>query len=544
MRIGRILLILLALFAGLGLQAEETESSLEARAVLSDLILETGDTDETLTELAKFGDEIIEEVVEAWRIGRVSVIGSDPDAKVLIKRGDDYTELLTGEPFEGDTSEAKVTRAGRSLRRDLSRLVDVIELASPDLDKRAEAAIKLGAGQNPDYLPELEARLPNQENARTKRAFQQAIHLSKLANGSPAEKIAAVQWLGENNSVASRDFIKALVVFTKEDESAEADLIRKEAIAALESIAAYENRVENLGTLFRGLSSGSVLLIVAYGLAITFGLMGVINMAHGEFIAIGAYTVYVVQNWFADRYGVGNPGYDTYFIVAIPLAFLVAAFFGALLERGVIRFLYKRPLESLLATWGVSLIIQQLLRMQFGAANVQVSSPEWLSGGFVAAGVTITYNRLFVIFFAGVVVFITWFLLRRTPMGLQIRATMQNRAMASSLGIASTRVNVLTFAFGSGLAGLAGAFLSQLGNVGPEMGGDYIVDSFMVVVIGGVGNLMGAAVSSLGIGMIDQGLQPVLGPVMGKICVLFAIILFLQWRPGGLFPSRSRSLDD
>ena len=283
---------------------------------------------------------------------------------------------------------------------------------------------------------------------------------------------------------------------------------------------------------------------VAYGLAITFGLMGIINMAHGEFIAIGGYTVFVVQNWFADTYGVGTTGYESYFLWAIPIAFLTAACFGALLEIGVIRFLYKRPLESLLATWGVSMLIRQGLRMKFGSANVMVDAPQWLSGNISVGDVTMPYARLFVIGFAVVVVFITWFILRRTKIGLHIRATMQNRQMASSLGIPAKRVNLFTFAFGSGLAGLAGAFLSQIGNVGPEMGQTYIVDSFMVVVIGGVGNLLGAAISSMGIGMFDQGLQPILGPVLGKVLVLIAIILFLQWRPGGLFPSRSRSLDD
>lgn len=541
----RLLSLLVALLTiSVSSVAKAQAPSDDVRQVLSDLILETGDQDETLSKLSRFGDDIIRDVVEAWRVGRISIIDDGADPIVLVKENQTYTELLTNDLFNGDASAAKISRAGRSLRKKLSRLVDVIELASPDLGKRAEAALKLGAGQNPDYLPELEARLPEQPVGHARDAFQEAIYLSKLSNGSDAEKLAAVRWLGENHSVISRDLIQLLVGSLEEDQSSEAELIREQAASALTKIAAYEKRVENLGTLFRGLSSGSVLLIVAYGLAITFGLMGVINMAHGEFIAIGAYTVYVVQTWFGSMFPPGSVGYESYFFVAIPAAFFVAAICGALLERGVIRFLYKRPLESLLATWGVSLILQQLLRMTFGPNSVQVSSPEWLSGSFLVAGVTVTYNRLFVIFFAGVVVLVTWFLLRRTRMGLQIRATMQNRAMASSLGIAATKVNVLTFAFGSGLAGLAGAFLSQIGNVGPEMGGDYIVDSFMVVVIGGVGNLMGAAVSSLGIGMIDQGLQPVLGPVMGKICVLFAIILFLQWKPGGLFPSRSRSLDD
>ncbi len=538
-------LLLAALLAQEAPPAEATDGR-EVREVLSDLVLGKGGEEANLARLGEFGDPLIEEVVAAWRIGGVLVApGAPPDGEiVLLKRDGGVVELLSGQPYAGSPGEAKVNRAGRSLRRKLSRIVDVLELASPDPGFRADAAMKLGSGQNPDFLAELQARLPKQKQAGVRRAFEEAINISLLANGTEMQKLAAVEWLGDHDSVAGRDFIRKLRDNLEDEAGDEAAMIRKAADEALDKIASYEKAVEIKGTLFRGLSTGSVLLVVSYGLAITFGLMGVINMAHGEFIAIGAYTVYVVQNIFAAQFGAGSDGFENYFLVSLPCAFLVAALFGVLLERGVIRFLYKRPLESLLATWGISMIIQQLLRLQFGAANVQVASPEWLSGGFEFSGVSITYNRLFLIVFAGVVILMTWLLLRRTPLGLQIRATMQNRAMASSLGIASNRVNMLTFGFGSGLAGLAGAFLSQIGNVGPSMGQAYIVDSFMVVVIGGVGNLLGAALSSLGIGMVDQSLQPVLGPVMGKICVLIAIILFLQWRPGGLFPSRSRSLDD
>jgi urea transport system permease protein len=308
--------------------------------------------------------------------------------------------------------------------------------------------------------------------------------------------------------------------------------------------------------------------------------MGVINMAHGEMIAIGAYTTYVVQNVFANGlalspfgFSVSLPGMqatgwwrESYFLFALPLSFLVAAGAGILLERGVIRFLYRRPLESLLATWGVSLLLQQLLRLTFGANNVQVGSPAYLSGNWVVGDVLLGWNRVSVIGFAAVIVLGIWLLLTRTSVGLLIRAVTQNRSMAACMGVRTERVNTLTFALGSGLAGLAGAFLSQIGNVGPSLGQSYIVDSFMVVVVGGVGNLVGTVISALGIGSFDQFTQqyapafasalsgvPFVGgflqnlaqdsAVFGKILVLCVIILFLQWRPSGLFAARSRSLD-
>jgi urea transport system permease protein len=286
-----------------------------------------------------------------------------------------------------------------------------------------------------------------------------------------------------------------------------------------------------------------VLLVAALGLAITFGLMGVINMAHGELIMVGAYSAYVTQNIFRGWFGASGRGFDCYFIAALAVSFAAASLVGLILERGVIRFLYKRPLESLLATWGVSLVLQQVFRHIFGAANVQVGSPSWLSGSFVVKDVLLAYNRIFIIGFALFVVMLTYWLLTRTSLGLQIRAVMQNRPMASALGVRTDRVNMMTFAFGSGLAGMAGACLSQIGNVGPSLGQNYIVDCFMVVVLGGVGNLVGTVSASLGVGVTDQILQPWLGAVMGKIAVLAAIILFLQWRPAGLFVTRNRSLE-
>jgi urea transport system permease protein len=291
-------------------------------------------------------------------------------------------------------------------------------------------------------------------------------------------------------------------------------------------------------TLFQGASLASILLLMALGLAIVFGLMGVINMAHGELMALGAYATFVVQNWFR---AVWPGAFDYYFLVALPVSFVVAAAVGVALERGVIRHLYGRPLETLLLTWGASLIIQQGLRLWFGAANVDVSSPRWLSGGVpVMVNLTLPYNRVFIIGLATLAVGAMYWLLFRTGAGLRIRAVMQNRGMSACLGVRAGRVDAATFAVGAGLAGLAGCALTQIGNVGPSLGQNYIVDSFMVVVTGGVGKLAGTILAAAGIGGLNKGIEPALGAVFAKVAILVVVILFLQRRPAGLFAPRGR----
>jgi len=407
--------------------------------------------------------------------------------------------------------------------------------------------------QDPIYVPILQARIAKESNPMVQQALGEAIAITQIKDPNPAVQIPAIQKLGAMTLIASQDVLTDLV--QNPASSPAAVTAAKQSLAL---INAHIERVDFFATLFHGLSLGSILLVVALGLAITFGLMGVINMAHGELIAVGAYTCYVIENIFGSGLtlspfghsfhipGLNSTGwvFQTYFIFAIPAAFIMAALVGMLLEVTVIRFLYRRPLESLLATWGVSLILQQLFHLVFGAANVQVDSPSWLSGNFTVNDVTFEYNRLFVIGFAILIVFLTWLLLTKTPLGLLIRAVMQNRNMAACMGVRTEKVNLMTFAFGSGLAGLAGAFLSQIGNVGPNLGQNYIVDAFMTVVVGGVGNLFGTVYSALGIGTIDEVLQQVFGsPVVGKITVLVLIILFLQWRPSGLFATKGRGLE-
>ncbi len=545
----------LALLMLLGCQNLSLAQGLPDAAVRQQLIeavLAEGEGQpEKIEALAETGSGMVAAVLAQWRAGNLLVDASPDGAKVLFTReGIDAVRLDTGVKFS--PLAPKEVETTSKTRKAIKNALDLIAVASPDPGLRSAAIGKLGMTQNTDYLPMLEARQVKESDAGVRKALVEAISVMQLADEDDVVCIAAVRKLGEMRSIPSLDLLKGMI--TSEDESEAAKAEAAKSVALIES---YLKKVEAAGTVFRGLSAGSVLLVVALGLAITFGLMGVINMAHGEMMAVGAYTTYMVQNIFGGGltlslfgFGAHVPGmnltgvaYQSYFIWAVPASFLMAALVGIALERGVIRFLYKRPLESLLATWGISLILQQLFRLVFGPNNVQVSSPSYLSGSFVIHDVVLGYNRVFVIGFAIAIVFVTWLLLTKTSLGLFIRAVMQNRMMASCMGVRTERVNMLTFGFGSGLAGLGGAFLSQLGNVGPNLGQSYIVDSFMTVVVGGVGNLIGTICSAIGIGTVDQTLQSVTDPSMGKIITLSTIILFLLLRPGGLFPTRTRSLE-
>ncbi|MCH6255446.1 urea ABC transporter permease subunit UrtB [Puniceicoccaceae bacterium K14] len=514
-------------------------------AALEMLALGEGSQAEILEELSDLGDPYIKTFIGGWRTGEVySYTISDSETIVLLRVSEKFRRLSDNEIVDlaEDDSRLKKIRPARKLRKLLKTITDTIDLSSPDSKTRIDAALKLGLSQNTVYLEALQKKLQNEENEKVRLKFEEAINISLLANAEgPEALLSAIVRLGELKSLPSRDGITNIQ--NKAIEAEDEDLVTA-CTVAVGRIDRAQKTIERWGNLVRGLSTGSVLLMVAFGLAITFGLMGIINMAHGEFLAIGGYTCYVVQNIFANAFGVQSAAYQWFFWVSIPISFVVAGAIGFGLEKGMFRFLYKRPLESLLATWGLSMIMQQLFRLNFGAANVQVNTPDVLIGNLEVAGVALSYTRIFVIAFAGVVIVMTWLLLSKTNLGLYIRSVMQNRNMASSLGIPVSRVNSLTFAFGCGLAALAGAALSQIGNVGPSMGQTYIVDSFMVVVVGGVGNLLGAGISAMGIGAVDQFLQPYWGPVMGKIIVYFVIILFLQWKPGGLFPTKSRSMDD
>jgi len=567
---------LATLFSSLPLlQAQETAptSPPDVRSIVTQALVSEDSLEQAnlIRGLATSTDPLVTQLLTLWKEGGIFLYEA-PDSKIIpvtlegAKNADglqaaylvsDHKPLMDaeGKPVMLDADEVDPAETDSNLRRAFKDLTDMAALSDPDPKLRLRAVQSVAIEQNMAKLPALEVREKVETDPTIKKAIIESKALINLKSPDPAQQLAACVLLGDIGSIPSQDSLKGIAA---EAEKAGNKELAAAATKALAKIASHVSTVNAVGTAFRGLSSGSVLLVVAIGLAITFGLMGVINMAHGELLVVGAYTTYVVQCIFGNGlaispfgYSISLPGfhatgaaYSSYFILALPFSFIMAALVGLALERSVIRFLYKRPLESLLATWGVSLVLQQLFRLTFGANNVQVDSPTWLSGNWTVNDITFQWNRLFVIGFAVVIIVLTWAVLNKTSLGLLIRAVMQNRDMAACMGVRTERVNMMTFAFGSGLAGLAGAFVSQLGNVGPSLGQSYIVDSFMTVVVGGVGNLVGTVISALGIGVVDQSLQQILlNPVLGKILVLAAIILFLQWRPQGLFVTKSRSLE-
>jgi urea transport system permease protein len=558
-----------ALFASL-FTATVVSAEIVPRQVLSEAILAKDNTQKAtlISSLIGIGDEDIKTILVAWRQDSLFIYESDAGGQIPVLLLDDADAAGARTALRVDTGAAPegalrlspddLTRVkhNASLRRVMKTVMDVFDLASPDAQKRIQATQIIGFTQDLEKLPIFEKRLEIEDNALARRTLIEAIAVTQLKLTDQSAKLGALAELKKLHSLSSYDLVRTAM---REAEAAGQPQVAAAAKEVLVAIDNHRSTVNFYGTIFRGLSLGSVLLIVAIGLAITFGLMGVINMAHGEMIAVGAYTTYLVQNIFGAGItipffglslaipGMNTSGafYQTYFLFALPLSFLTAAVVGIGLERSIIRFLYRRPLESLLATWGVSLLLQQALKLMFGSNNVQVSSPTYLSGNWTINDIVFGWNRVFVIGFAVLIVFGVWLILTKTPLGLLIRSVMQNRNMASCMGVRTERVNMMTFGLGSGLAGLAGAFISQIGNVGPSLGQNYIVDCFMTVVVGGVGNLAGTVYSAVGIGLVDQSLQQILlNPVLGKILVLVAIILFLQWRPSGLFVTRSRNLDD
>lgn len=513
---------------------------------------------EIINKLSDSDEPIVNQVLAAWRLSEVYIyeqddkkipflldpqLNSDGEAKGLRIIDGSVINDAEGKPIWFASFDLVPAENNSKLRIAIKATLDFFSLSDPNAKVRRDATIKLGQSQNLEYIPNFEAKLKKETDKETIRALKEAIALTQLVDEKKETRIDGLKKLGELRSINSMSFLQDFLKSTKEEGKADRADERKQAESTIKIIEGYISMGNFAGTSFRGLSTAAVLLIAALGLAITFGLMGVINMAHGEIMAVGAYTAFVTQNLFKNWFGASGGKFDMYFLVAIVLSFITAALVGLFLERGVIRFLYKRPLESLLATWGVSLVLQQVFRSVFGAANVQVGSPSWLSGSFVVHDVLFAYNRIFVIVFAVSIVYGTYLLLTKTSLGLQIRAVMQNRNMASCVGVRTERVNMMTFAFGSGLAGMAGACMSQLANVGPSLGQSYIVDCFMIVVLGGVGSLGGTVSASLGVGVTNQVLEPWLGAVLGKILVLSGIILFLQWRPAGIFATKSRSLD-
>jgi urea transport system permease protein len=491
------------------------------------------DTDKAITAVAASGSPLALQVIEALQDGRL-LFGGD---KVFIKdKAGAILDAATGKPVAGPAPpDLKPVRLINRLRRTVEAALGGLTLMSSDPAKRYEAAQAVFKSRESSALPTLDAALAKETDARVKRALNEAraaVILFK-PDAAEADKIAAVDVIKGRADQDSRGLLAGL-------PSGQSPTVQK---AATDAITSIDNRLalwSGVQNAWYGLSLGSVLLLAAIGLAITFGVMGVINMAHGEMVMLGAYTTYVVQETIRTHY----PGlFDTSLFIAVPLAFLVAGFVGIVIERTIIRFLYGRPLETLLATWGLSLILQQAVRTYFGPTNKDVGNPSWMSGAFELGGITITYNRMWIIVFTLAVFVALLGLLRFTRLGLEMRAVTQNRAMAASMGIRTARIDALTFGLGSGIAGIAGVALSQIDNVSPNLGQGYIIDSFLVVVFGGVGNLWGTLVAALTLGIANKFLEPFAGAVLGKIAILVFIILFIQKRPRGLFALKGRAVE-
>ena len=440
----------------------------------------------------------------------------------------------------GSAPEAELTKIGtnNSLRRFLRTTVAHLALANPDPSVRLSAVKDMLRSLDPATIDLLRQRAGAEGDSAVKREIETGLALAALDGDDPTERLEAVTTLSDRMSSEVRNRLAALIEPDADGNIPEGDAaVRRAATDAVRSIDSSRRFYSGFETLFFGLSLGSVLVLAAIGLAITFGVMGVINMAHGELMMLGAYATYVVQMFMPNHVGLSIP-------VAIPVAFVVAGLAGVLLERTIIRFLYGRPLETLLATFGVSLVLQQLVRSVFSANNRAVETPAWMSGTLqINEALAITYNRLYIVAFTLIVFAILLTVLKRTRVGLQIRAVSQNRGMARAMGIRSDWVDAATFGLGSGIAGVAGVALSQLTNVGPNLGQAYIIDSFMVVVFGGVGNLWGTLIGGMSLGILNTLLEPYAGAVLGKILVLVALILFIQRRPRGLFPQTGRAAE-
>jgi urea transport system permease protein len=486
------------------------------------------------------GDAQAAPVLMALLEGRLYVEGGK---RVLIAAGDAWIDPLTRKPPEPPpTEDLEKVSINNRMRRGLERALAGLALAAPAAADRLAAARSLQDSADEAVLPAVERALQRETDPMVKEALRQAAVALALSSADRARRLAAIEQLLRAPSTRSKRLLLQRLGQGESDAAERDPAVRAELRRALDSIDASLRLADLAGLVFGGLSLGSILLLAALGLAITFGLMGVINMAHGELLMIGAYATWLVQGVFRRHL---PELFSWYLLAAVPAAFVAAGLVGMLLEVAVVRKLYGRPLETLLATWGASLLLIQAVRTLFGAQNVEVANPPWMSGGIpVMSGLVLPYNRMAILVFAVLVVLAMWVLLTRTRLGLLVRAVTQNRAMAAALGVSTPRVDLLAFALGSGVAGLGGCALSQIGNVGPELGQGFIVDSFMVVVLGGVGQLAGTVGAALGLGQVNKLLEPTAGAVMAKIVVLVVVILFIQRRPQGLFAQRGRSAEE
>jgi len=489
------------------------------------------DTEAAIGLVAGSGHARAMNVVEALRDGRLMVAAG----QVYIRdAAGQFVDVATGQAVEPPAG-AKPVRVNNRVRRAVEAALGSMTLLSPEPGIRMDAARAVFRSRDAAALPTLERAIAEENDVGVREALESAraaILLNK-PDASSSEKLAAIEILHARGDQDALALLSSLSPGTPAEVS---DTAAKAADGIRSRLALWSG----LQNVWYGISLGSVLLLAAIGLSITFGTMGVINMAHGEMVMIGAYTTFLVQEMIRTH----APGlFGASLFIALPLAFLVAGLIGILIERTVIRFLYGRPLETLLATWGISLILQQGVRTIFGPTNREVGTPAWMSGALELGGLSLTYNRIAIVVFAFAVFAALLLVLRYTSLGLYVRAVTQNRRMAGSMGIRTSRIDALAFGLGSGVAGIAGVALSQIDNVSPNLGQGYIIDSFMVVVFGGVGNLWGTLVGAMTLGIANKLLEPYAGAVLGKIVLLVAIILFIQRRPRGLFALKGRAVE-
>ena len=482
--------------------------------------------------LAVSGDPRAETVIRALQDGKLFF---RPDKALFIRIDDGtFVDAATGAAAGVMAGALKPVRVNNAVRGAIEAALGALRLFAPDAATRIAAAEAVFRSRDPAAIPALDRALGKEADAAARKRMEQARAAALLfaPETAEADRLAAISVLRARGDIEARSTLGNL---TGQSEAV--------AGAASVTIVAIDRNLQLwsvLQSIYYGLSLGSVLLLAAAGLAITFGVMGVINMAHGEMVMIGAYVTFVVQQFMK----VHVPGlYPASLFFAIPLAFLTAGLIGIAIERTLIRWLYGRPLETLLATWGLSLVLQQTVRSLFGANNRDVDTPAWMSGAAELGGLTLTWNRMYIILFAVLVMAALMAALRYTPLGLRMRAVTQNRQMAAAMGIRTPWIDALTFGLGSGVAGMAGVALSQIDNVSPNLGQSYIIDSFMVVVFGGVGNLWGTTLGALTLGIVNKFLEPVAGAVLGKIVVLVLLILFIQRRPRGMFPLKGRAAE-
>jgi len=495
----------------------------------------SGENDEriaAIVELAQGSDPQALTVLQALHNDALLLT---PDGGVLLLRDGKAVDPLSGQASPLAPEQLEHALLNNRIRRTLEAALAQLQLSHADPAVRLAAVQALAEQNDETAMPQLKQRLDKETDTAVRVALALAVARTELQSPDAAVRAGAARTLGESATPQIRSLLEAATEKERDPQ------VASELAASLREVKQRLFWAEVAGQLFTGVSLGSILLLAALGLAITYGLLGVINMAHGEMLMIGAYCSYLVQSLFRSHLPAWQEGY---LLAALPVAFVVTGLLGVALERLVIRHLYGRPLETLLATWGISLVLMQAVRLIFGAQNVEVANPGWLSGGWqVLPNLVLPYNRLAIIAFAGLVLLAVWAIINRTRMGLYVRAVTQHRPMAACVGVSTAKIDMLAFGLGSGIAGLAGVALSQVGNVGPDLGQGYIVDSFMVVVLGGVGQLAGTVLASLGLGMLAKLLEPQIGAVLAKIGILLLIVLVIQKRPMGLFALKGRMVE-